>query len=363
LAGTFQNAYATLGGRVIGRVDLPAKAPNFYFADQLGSTSVIVNAGGTITKDEDFYPYGGEMSVTNSDPNRYKFTGQERDAESGLDDFGARFHASALGRFTSPDPGWLIAADPTSPQSWNQYTYVLNNPLRYTDPLGLWCVWTDGTGHDDDPGDGGASEKECADQGGQWDSTDTTTYINENDDATGVSLESSIEVHADDPGPTYADCVKDSGNYFSAQHMLQSATDGKWGNGWFAGALLGNPVSDGIEFGQALAGGNAGDAASGGGAVATHTLTENGLEHAGENLIDKTYTRQVNLTIKSTLVDKGGTVWHFKMSTNKMVTKTTTIPLGTLGRGAKAGASVFKALNVWNYGVSFVSAGVCGIGH
>lgn len=87
------------------------------------------------------------------------FTSKERDAETGLDYFGARYMSSAQGRFTSPDeftggavdpvtgqqvsqPGPLPYADITNPQSLNKYAYVLNNPLRYTDPDGHcpWCA-------------------------------------------------------------------------------------------------------------------------------------------------------------------------------------------------------------------------------
>jgi RHS repeat-associated protein len=68
-----------------------------------------------------------------------KFTSKERDVETGLDYFGARYLSAAQGRFTSPDP-LLNSGRPTEPQSWNRYAYTLNNPLRYVDPTGLY-VW------------------------------------------------------------------------------------------------------------------------------------------------------------------------------------------------------------------------------
>ncbi|MES1258527.1 MAG: RHS repeat-associated core domain-containing protein, partial [Acidobacteriota bacterium] len=72
-----------------------------------------------------------------ADLNKVNFTGKERDAESGLDYFGARYFSGAQGRFTSPDP-LLSSGRPWDPQSWNRYAYGLNNPLRYTDPTGLY---------------------------------------------------------------------------------------------------------------------------------------------------------------------------------------------------------------------------------
>jgi RHS repeat-associated protein len=66
-----------------------------------------------------------------------RFTGKERDAETGLDFFGARYFSGAQGRFSSPDP-LLSSGRPWDPQSWNRYAYGLNNPLRYTDPTGLY---------------------------------------------------------------------------------------------------------------------------------------------------------------------------------------------------------------------------------
>ena len=61
------------------------------------------SAVGAIEQESDYYPFGTEVVVT-AGPNNYKFTGKERDSESGLDYFGKRYYGSALGRWTSPDP-------------------------------------------------------------------------------------------------------------------------------------------------------------------------------------------------------------------------------------------------------------------
>jgi len=65
---------------------------------------------------------------------RPRFTGKERDTESGNDYFGARYYASSMGRMMSPDSG--IDQHPEDPQSWNLYSYVRNNPLNSVDPDG-----------------------------------------------------------------------------------------------------------------------------------------------------------------------------------------------------------------------------------
>jgi RHS repeat-associated protein len=67
---------------------------------------------------------------------RSRSSGKERDAETGLDYFGARYYSGAQGRFTSSDPG-NAGASLDDPQSWNAYAYSHNNPLNYTDPTGM----------------------------------------------------------------------------------------------------------------------------------------------------------------------------------------------------------------------------------
>jgi RHS repeat-associated protein len=88
--------------------------------------------------------YGNRHLVTDgtyNDPSGYRqqFTGQERDDESELDYFKARYHSASLGRFTSPDAP-LLDQTAVSPQSWNLYQYVRNNPLLFIDPSGRKCI-------------------------------------------------------------------------------------------------------------------------------------------------------------------------------------------------------------------------------
>ncbi len=132
-AGNNPVEYVFFGGKRIARRD-SAGAISYYFADHLGSSRVVTSSTGTILDDSDFYPFGGERVVTSSSGNTYKFTGKERDSESGLDNFGARYDSSSLGRFMSPDP---LGGHLEDPQTLNRYVYVRNNPLRFTDPTGL----------------------------------------------------------------------------------------------------------------------------------------------------------------------------------------------------------------------------------
>jgi RHS repeat-associated protein len=100
---------------------------------------VIVQAGqNTACYEADFEPYGIEHdAITATCTQNYKFTGKERDSESGLDYFGARYNASRLGRFMTPDPLYIEMHRLIDPQQLNLYSYVRNNPLNLTDPTGL----------------------------------------------------------------------------------------------------------------------------------------------------------------------------------------------------------------------------------
>jgi RHS repeat-associated protein len=141
-AGNNPKEYVFFGGKRIARRESSGTV-YYYFEDHLGSSRAIVQGGqNTACYEADFYPFGGERVIANTCPQNYKFTGQERDPETTLDYFIARYYASNYGRFFSPDLPF-VDQHTVNPQSWNLYTYVRNNPLRYNDPTGhAACSWS-----------------------------------------------------------------------------------------------------------------------------------------------------------------------------------------------------------------------------
>src|SRR3984885_9448082 len=135
--GSMQEEDVYFKGKRIARRDVGTGNVHYYFSNHLGSSGVITDSSGNVQEQTDYYPFGGISYTSGADENRYKFTGKERDAESGLDNFGARFFASTMGRFMTPD--W--AARPTAvpyavfsdPQSLNLYNYVRNDPVSRAD--------------------------------------------------------------------------------------------------------------------------------------------------------------------------------------------------------------------------------------
>lgn len=140
-SGNLTNEYVFFWGKRIARRDSTSNIL-YYFSDHLGTSRAIVQGGQTTPcYDQDFYPYGREVphssevpSFVNTCPQNYRFTGKERDSESGLDNFGARYNSSQYGRFMTPDSASY--SNRKNPQSWNLYAYALNNPVTFRDADG-----------------------------------------------------------------------------------------------------------------------------------------------------------------------------------------------------------------------------------
>ena len=160
----------TAGGKLLATYEGPGESkPNtwhFHLTDWLGTERMQTNAAGNMEEVCTSYPFGDGLSCTGTDATEHHFTTKERDAESGLDYFYARYYSSILARFMTPD--W--AAAPTAvpyatfgdPQTLNLYAYVNNNPNTGIDMDGH----VDGFGNDLPTGSFEYIDNDKPDQGG-----------------------------------------------------------------------------------------------------------------------------------------------------------------------------------------------------
>lgn len=127
--------YVFFAGQRVAQRDATTPTPivYFYFADQVGSITSISTATGSPCYEATFTPYGKEMPTQTTCSSNYKFTGYERDSETGLDYAFERYYNWRLGRFMSADP---LGGEITDPQLLNRYAYVRNSPPEFNDPLG-----------------------------------------------------------------------------------------------------------------------------------------------------------------------------------------------------------------------------------
>lgn len=113
----------------------PTRLTRYQLSDHLGSAAVEVDEAGAVLTRTEYHPYGTVAYFSAAQgralpPKRYRFTGMEHDAETGLQYHGARFYAPWLGRWIAADPAGIA-------DGLNLYVYVGNNPVGGLDPSGL----------------------------------------------------------------------------------------------------------------------------------------------------------------------------------------------------------------------------------
>ena len=130
---------------------------HFQHQDWLGTERIRTNYSGATEASFASLPFGDSFSSSGSDNDPYHFAQLDHDTESNTDHAQFRNYSSTQGRWLSPDP-YSGSYDPSNPQSFNRYAYVMNNPLSLVDPSGLasWCGndGTDGNEGCDSNGDG-----------------------------------------------------------------------------------------------------------------------------------------------------------------------------------------------------------------
>lgn len=145
---TKENIYAPSGLLAV----IEANQTYYLTPDHLGSPRIITDSIGAISSRRDFYPFGESIDdpsiggrnlipgyFPSPDSIRQKFTGYEKDTETNLDFAQARHFASKLGRFMQTDP-FGASGVVTTPQTWNRYSYTLNDPINFKDPTGLFIL-------------------------------------------------------------------------------------------------------------------------------------------------------------------------------------------------------------------------------
>jgi RHS repeat-associated protein len=105
------------------------EAIQYHLEDHLGSSNVVINENGSWRNREEYFPYG-ETSFGSFAKKRYRYTGKERDEESGLGYYSARYYVPWTARWLSADPAGMV-------DSASLYTAWRNNPIRYVDPTGM----------------------------------------------------------------------------------------------------------------------------------------------------------------------------------------------------------------------------------
>jgi RHS repeat-associated protein len=135
---TFHYVYGTNTDQVLAQ-DTPTGMV-WSLADRLGSVDLLTDASGVVVEKRTYDSFGNLLTTTTPNsqqltPNfRYGYTGRDRDSESGLDYYRARYYDPQVGRFISVDPIGFGAGDT------NLYRYVGNSSTMATDPTGLWSL-------------------------------------------------------------------------------------------------------------------------------------------------------------------------------------------------------------------------------
>jgi RHS repeat-associated protein len=110
----------------------------YNHSDWLGSSRLTTTSTQTMASDSAYAPFGEQYAKSGS--GFYSFTGVQQWTVSGIDDFLFRPYSPVQGRWISPDPAGLAAANPAAPQTWNRYAYAANSPLNAVDPDGLMML-------------------------------------------------------------------------------------------------------------------------------------------------------------------------------------------------------------------------------
>jgi len=345
---------------------------DYAHADHLGSFRLFTTPTRAFSSSQAYAPFGEPYAVSSISADQ-GFTGQNSNFALDLYVFPARQY-SDQGRWTSPDPAGLSAVDPTNPQSWNRYAYVLNNPLAMVDPTGL-CgdPYQDPAGQDCNgqfPGSGanngnindcttasctiyvyGSPGQGDVQNSGQCyeiflDGADTgkNTCGNPGGGGSGGGGRGGIISWLINAAPhinSYARCVAQLSNAGSAQNALRLPTTGV--SGFVAGAFTGNVWAGAIEDGLNLSGKNLGGEL---GSAGTMAAAEAGAGRLANKVLTVAVAGSTTIATPTSLSTISGTA-------------SVTVPGSVAGRLVGLASGVLTGRLILDTAVTFISGYAC----
>ncbi len=130
--GTLLVQYINANNRMVAKIE--SGVTRYVLSDRL-SARVVLDGSGNVIGRQGHLPFGEEIGLSGTS-DKHRFTNYARDSESGLDYAVNRTYAPIVGRFNQSDP-YKSDIQVQIPQSWNRYSYVINSPTTFIDPLGL----------------------------------------------------------------------------------------------------------------------------------------------------------------------------------------------------------------------------------
>ena len=292
--GVFQRGFVYMRGSPIA--EYFENTTYSVHLDQLGSTRLLTRLDQTVRESDDYYPFGELIPSTPATGDINKFTGKERDSESGLDNFGFRYFGSSLGRFMSPDEPFYDG-DIHDPQKLNLYSYVRNSPTTSVDPDGHRVEICDNNGNCQTVSDQDYSQAQQQDQynhapgldqlKGPWNAEASGNITDSNGNVVGT-----VTWERDDPAGTPVEGITPLGERYLGAYAMGAgvgrALGAAWGAvaGWFGrGAETVGAAGGRATFQEILQGAveESGQATKSGG-IAQATKDFEALEGQSQNL-------------------------------------------------------------------------------
>jgi len=143
------DVYVPLPGGAVAVYNSSGTLSQYNHGDWIGSARLFSTPARAAIPAMSYAPFGegyagGQQWIQFTGAGNAWTVADNENQSGSLEDFTFRRYSPVQGRWISPDPAGMGAADPTNPQSWNRYAYVMNNPLSNIDPLGLQDCTMDG---------------------------------------------------------------------------------------------------------------------------------------------------------------------------------------------------------------------------